>query len=304
MLLRAYLGIVATVCIWGANVVALKALLAFFGAPEMIAVRFAFAGVLLVLLSVVREGWPRWDARTWLTVIGVGLLGNALFQALFLESIERSPAGIAGLGNALAPVGVVVFGLAVGKRPTARQGLGVAVSLGGMLWLFAQTLAPGSVVTPLGMGFLVLASAVWAIYTLANRPLGAKVGALPFVAFSLALGGLPSVLIGLPPALSAQAPPLAWGGLLLSALLANVFAYLAWANGVKTLGAARTAVWQNLAPIVSLGLGAALLGERLTAGEVGAALVVLAGVGLTNWPEGAGAATGAAPLAELVEPER
>ena len=158
------------------------------------------------------------------------------------------------------------------------------VSLAGMLWLFAQTLAPGSVLSPLGLAFLGLAALAWAAYTLANRPLVARLGLLPFVGFATVIGALPFIVPVVPELGQLHAPLTIWGLALLSGLLANVFAFLAWANGARVLGAARISIWQNLAPLVAFGLGTWLLGERFTPGEVGAAGLTLAGVVVANWP--------------------
>lgn len=284
MILRAYLGVLLTVVFWGANVVAAKLLLADFTPGEVIAGRLGVAGAVLLGLCLLRSGWPRWPWRTWLRVGLVGLLGNAVFQTLFLEGIARAPAGVAGLTNAVVPVVVVLLGALLGQRPTARQGLGAGVSLAGMVLLFALTRAPGTALNPLGLGLLLLAAVVWAVYTLANRSLSEQVGLLPFVAFSLVLGSLPYLALDLPSVLTAHAPLGAWALLVLSALAANVFAYLAWANGARLLGAARTSIWQNLAPLVALVLAALLLGERLSGAVLLASGVILAGVLLTNWP--------------------
>ena len=284
MILRAYLGVILTVLFWGANAVAAKVLLGHFAPGMLIALRLGLAGVILLALSLWRHGWPRWDGRTWVQVTGVGLIGNAAFQTLFLAGVARSPAGIAGLTNAVVPVAVVLIGLGLGVRPGARQALGVLVSLAGMAWLLGQTLAPGSAVDLSGLGLLGLAALSWAAYTMLSGPLSVRLGTLPFVGFSIALGSLPYLLIELPALPSVRAPLPIWGLLAVTALAANVFAYLAWAGGVRTLGAARTTIWQNLAPLVALALGAALLGERLSAAELLAAGIILAGVILANWP--------------------
>lgn len=281
---RAYVGVILTVIIWGANVVAIKALLLHFTPADSVAGRLAVAALVLLGLNLWRHGWPRWDVRTWAQVAGAGLLGSSLFQWAFVVGVERSPAGIAGLTNSVVPVAVVLLGLALRQWPTWRQALGVAVSLGGMLLLLDLTRRPGSALDPVGLAFLVLAAVIWALYTLANRPLAARLGTLPFVAFSLALGCLPTVLPNLPHLVRTSAPPWAWGLMVACGLLANVFAFLAWADATKLLGAARTSIWQNVAPLVALGLGAALLGERLGWPVIASAAVILAGVLLTNWP--------------------
>lgn len=283
-------GVLLTVFLWGANVVALKAVLGVLNAETTNTVRVLIAGTVLVALAVRAHGWPRWDARTWLTVAGVGLLGNTLFQAFFLTGITLNPAGVAGLVNGLVPVLVLPLGLVLGQRFTRRQGLGVATAFAGLLGLLALTRVPGMSVTPGGLLWLLAAGVVWALYTLFNRPLSARLGTLPFVAFSLVLGSVPYLLYALPHLQfggeeGAGLPVFAWLGLGFSALGANVVAYLAWAGGAQVLGAARTSVWQALAPVIALALSAALLRERLPASVWGMAAVILIGATVANWPE-------------------
>lgn len=284
---RALAGVILTVALWGGNVVLLKALLVrgHLNAETINVGRFLIAGTVLVALSVRSHGWPRWDVRTWGQVAAVGLLGNTLFQAFFLTGIRANPAGVAGLVNGLVPVLVVPLGLLLGQRASGRQMGGVLIAFAGLLGLLAVTLQPGMAVTPGGFAWIIAAATVWALYTLWNRPLGERVGAIPFVAFSLALGCVPYMLWAVPHlAFPVDAPPWAWGGVALSALGANVVAYLGWANGARVLGAARTSVWNTLAPAVALCLSAALLHERLPPAVWLGAGVILAGAALANWP--------------------
>ncbi len=281
----ALLGVILTVTLWGGNIVLLKALLSHLDAQSINAGRFLVAGVVLVALAVRAHGWPRWPARTWLAVAGVGLLGNSLFQTLFLTGINLSPAGVAGLVNGVVPVLVLPLGLLLGHRVTAKQAGGVGVAFLGLLGLLLLTRQPGTPVSLAGLGWLLLAAACWALYTLFNRSLSARVGALPFVAFSLGLGCLPYLLLALPHLHVRGTPPLAWLGVLASGLGANVVAYLAWARGAQVLGAARTSVWNTLAPVIALILSALLLHEHLPLPVWLAAGVILGGAAWANWPE-------------------
>ncbi|AZI42479.1 DMT family transporter [Deinococcus psychrotolerans] len=288
MIARAYLGVILTVLIWGGNVVALKVLLDFFTRSQTIGLRLGAASLVLLGLTLLRSGWPKWSVRDWLWVVGAGLLGTTLFQNFSVIGVDRSPAGISGLANAVVPILVVLLGSLVGQRPNRLQVLGVLVSLSGMLWLLAQTLEPGSTLNLLGLGFLGLSSLTWAGYTLANRPLVARLGLLPSVTFATLVGTLPLLIPVLPTLGQLSAPPLIWGLAALSGLLSNVFAYLAWGNGIQVLGAARTSIWQNLSPLVAFGLAVWLLGERFTPGELSAGALTLMGVLVANWPQRAG----------------
>ena len=283
----ALLGVILTVFLWGANVVVLKALLGYLNAETINVGRFLIAGTLLVALALRSHGgWPRWDARTWLSVAGVGVLGNTLFQTFFLHGIALSPAGVAGVVNGMVPVLVLPLGLLFGQRFTRRQVAGVALAFCGLLGLLALTRQPGSLVNLAGMGWLLLAATAWALYTIFNRSLSARVGTLPFVAFSLALGCLPYLAYALwHVQFPADVPVGAYLGVALSALGANVIAYLAWARGAQILGAARTSVWNTLAPVIALILSALALHERLPLSVWLGAAVILAGAALANWPD-------------------
>ncbi|UQN06354.1 DMT family transporter [Deinococcus sp. QL22] len=283
---RALAGVLLTVVMWGANVVLLKALLGSTNAETINVGRFLVAGSVLMALSVRAHGWPRWDAKTWLAVAVVGFVGNTLFQAFFLTAIRANPAGVGGLVTGIVPVLVLPLGLLLGQKVTGRQAAGVAVAFAGLLGLLAVTLQPGAHVTLGGLVWVLAAAGAWASYTLFNRPLTAQLGALPFVAFSLLLGCLPYLLWAVPKLHDLnQLAPLTVLGILISALGANVLAYLAWANGANILGAARTAVWNSLAPAVALILSAAVLHERLAGAVWIAAGVILLGAALANWPE-------------------
>lgn len=283
---RALVGVLLTVVMWGANVVLLKALLGGTNAETINVGRFLIAGTVLVALSLRAHGWPRWDTKTWLAVAVVGVVGNTLFQAFFLTAIRANPAGVGGLVTGIVPVLVLPLGLLLGQKVSGQQAAGVGVAFAGLLGLLAVTLQPGAHVTLGGLGWVLAAAGAWAGYTLFNRPLTAQLGALPFVAFSLLLGCLPYLLWAVPHLHDLnQLAPLTVLGIVVSALGANVLAYLAWANGANILGAAKTAVWNTLAPAVALLLSAAVLHERLAGAVWVAAGVILLGAALANWPE-------------------
>lgn len=285
MLARAYAGVILTVIIWGGNAVLLKVLLHYVPAGVINAGRLGLSALVLVSLMLIRVGLPRLTLREWLAVGAVGLVGNSFFQLLFLAGIERSPAGISSVVPGIVPVWVALLAPLLRMPVTARQACGIALSLAGLVALAVVSSQPGVPVNPVGLALLVGAALTWAVYTLANRPLAAKLGTLPFVALSLALGGLPFVVLYADDIPRVDAPTLAWVGVAASGLFANVFAYLAWAYGVRVLGAARTSVMNNLAPVVGLLLAVTLLHERYNAPVWVAVALVLAGVVLTNWPE-------------------
>jgi len=69
-----------------------------------------------------------------------------------------------------------------------------------------------------------------------------------------------------------------WGGLIYSTLLAIVVGYYIWNNGVKKLGPARTALYNNLSPVTAMISGWLLMGENLTLVRIAGATLIVGGL--------------------------
>jgi drug/metabolite transporter (DMT)-like permease len=76
--------------------------------------------------------------------------------------------------------------------------------------------------------------------------------------------------------------PGAWGGLLYSALLSLVAAYVLWNRGVATLGAARTVVYNTIVPLLATVIAMVGLHERPGAIHIVGGALILSGVLLTG----------------------
>ena len=72
------------------------------------------------------------------------------------------------------------------------------------------------------------------------------------------------------------------GGVLFLTLVCSIVAYLLLNYAFRFLPASRVSVFINLTPIVAVASAFVLLGERLTFAQAAAAVVVVAGVWLTN----------------------
>jgi drug/metabolite transporter (DMT)-like permease len=59
-------------------------------------------------------------------------------------------------------------------------------------------------------------------------------------------------------------------------------AFVWWYEGVKALGPARTAVFNNLVPVFGVSLAALMLGEQVMTSMVAGGLLVATGVTITN----------------------
>jgi drug/metabolite transporter (DMT)-like permease len=152
----------------------------------------------------------------------------------------------------------------------------------------------GSIGGPLGLGelLLLLAVAVWTAYTLMLRSWALPLSPLRLTAWTVYTGTPLLVLAGLPQLLRTDwgaVTLVGWGGLLYSALLSLVLAYILWNGAVAVLGASRTSVYQCLVPFLTAIIAFVVLDERPGPLHVLGGLLIVTGVLLakqTTAPEG------------------
>lgn len=168
-----------------------------------------------------------------------------------------------------------------GQRPSARASAGLLLCMVG-LWLLLGTrsAALGAGVW-VGVGFALASAVLFAFGTVALRPL-AELAPLPNLAWQLALGCLPMVLIGV----VWEQPRLGEvdrAGWLLMAYMTAVpmgLCYLSWFAALRRLPPASASVATLLTPVIGVLAAAATLGEPLGARELGALALTLGGVAL------------------------
>src|SRR3989440_11221338 len=120
------LALVVAVC-WAVNFVVIAIGLEWFPPLLFAALRFgmtAFPAIFFV---------PRPDVR-WRAVVAVGVfIGVGQFGVLFVAMNTGLPAGLASVIAPLQPVFTIPLAvIALGERPSLRQGIGGSLSLGGL----------------------------------------------------------------------------------------------------------------------------------------------------------------------------
>ncbi|MCY4571380.1 MAG: EamA family transporter [Gemmatimonadetes bacterium] len=275
------LGLVLTATIWGLNFTVVKAALSEIGPLAFNALRFPCAAVavwVMVRATGRRVMPPRKD---WGVVLLLGIVGHVIFQICFIFGLDRTLTGNAALLLSTSPVWVLVISFTMGReRFNPAILIGVLATLTGMVILI--TGGPEQLGGARIGDFLVLGAAIsWAAYTVLGRRLTKRRGALQMTAWTL-WAGLPFVvLVGTPDlvrtdwsAVSLQA----WIGVVYAGVFAIGLAYLLWYRGVRIIGQNRTAVYQNLVPVVALVSAWLWLAETPTLQQLAGAGVILTGV--------------------------
>jgi drug/metabolite transporter (DMT)-like permease len=287
-----YVKLVFVTLFWGGTFIAGRIVAHALPALTAATLRFAVAAVLLLLLAWKKEGGlPRLSRQQIMATAALGLTGIFLDNKCFFGALGSMPAGRAALFVALNPI-VTALAAAVllRERLHAMKWAGIGLAFVGAAVVITRgdvLTALHDIRTSLGKGELLMVCGIssWAAYTLVGR--AALKGLTPLAATTYAaLWGLLFLVIG-------AAPDLAtlhwgaigwqvWAGLAYLGAFGTVLGFVWYYEGVKAIGASRTAVFNNLVPVFGISLAALLLGEQVLASMVAGGVLVAAGVTLTN----------------------
>jgi drug/metabolite transporter (DMT)-like permease len=277
---------------FGLSFVATKYALRGFEPLLLALLRFALAGGILWVVWRFRRG-PQRVSRGELGRLAVlGFVSLTVYFSFENLGIARTSASEAAILIATIPLFVVILNtFTVREHNTARQWAGIAPSFAGIaaLVLLGGGGAGGGSLTG---NLLVLAASLSAgVYSILARRLLVSRPALFVTTFQNVFGALFMLPLALAEAalVGVRYPtPRATGGLLFLTVVCSITAYLLLNYAFRFIPASKVAVFINLTPIVAVASAYVLLGERFTPGQAAAAVVVVAGVWVTN--SGGGAA--------------
>ena len=248
----------------------------------LMALRFGLATLGFWLVTFVRKPeFPRF--RTSLAIVALGAVVLATEVTLFFMGLHE-PGMTAGLAETLFfifPAWVVLMS-AVAHRawPQLAVLLAAAVALSGV----ALTAGDLNASAKLGVVYLLIASLLYGFYVTASGHL--LQGVNPLAASTLMTSGAGASLVLFAIVKGGQYPGSAAGWLSVATAVAiGTFAsYALLYAALERAPSPIVAILTTAEPLVAIGLGAALLGERLSVIQVlGGGLILLAVVGLLSW---------------------
>lgn len=282
--------LLVAVLFWGINISLVKLVL-----PEMPplifnGLRFVLVCVLMFLLTRLTGHPLRFQRRHWPYLMGLGLLGQTVYQLFFIFGVAKTTADNSALILATVPAWVALLDTLLGlERVSGRGWAGIGLSFVGIVLIIVGgnhevELAFGGA-TLWGDALILLATLCWSLYTVALRPMLRHYSAISVTAISAIIGAIPLILIAAPSLSVFQWGTVsAWGwlGLVFSGTCSITLAYFFWNYGIARLGSTHTSLYSNLTPLVTLLVAWLWLGETLTLWQVGGGLLALVGVALAR----------------------
>jgi drug/metabolite transporter (DMT)-like permease len=285
----AYAAAAGMTVAFGLSFVATKYALRGFEPLLLALLRFTLAGGILWVVWRLRSGGEHVSRRELGRMALLGFVSLTVYFSFENMGLARTSASEAAILMATIPLFVVILNsFTLRERTTARQWAGIALSFGGMaaLVLLGGSGAGGDSGGSLAGNLLVLAAALSAgVYSILARHLLVSRPALFVTTFQNLFGALFMLPLALAEAaLVGVRHPTggAAGGLLFLTVVCSITAYLLLNYAFRFIPVSKVAVFINLTPIVAVASAFVLLGERFTSGQAAAAVVVVAGVWLTN----------------------
>ena len=281
---QAYLLLVLTTFLWGANAVASR--LAVGEITPMVIITGRWVIVVALLWAIahrqVRAEWSVLRPYWWQIAI-LGALGFTVFNALFYGAAYHTTAVNIGLIQGIVPA-LAMLGsrLAYGTPIRPLQTVGLVVALAGVVIVASR--GDLAVLRTLdfneGDVWMVIASALYAGYTVAvrRRPpvsaltfftaiaIAALITSIPFLGYEIATG-------------AARWPtPYGYALLVFIALAPSLVAQIMYIQSIQLIGPARAGLFVNLVPVFAALLGVAILGEAFATYHALALALVIGGI--------------------------
>jgi O-acetylserine/cysteine efflux transporter len=273
---------VAVALVWGTNFVVIREVLDTLPPLTLAVLRYTLAFLPAALL-LPRPAVPWRLAAAYGALVGVGQFG-----LLYLAMRGHISPGLASL--VIQTQVFFTIGLAAwldGERPLRRQWAALALAASGLVLIGAH--ADGQATSVAGVAMVLLAACSWAAGNLVARR-AAPPDMLAFVVWSSAFAVPPLALLAWwadgPAAMARGLAAAGWGSWLAVGWQAwgnTLFGYAAWGWLLARHPAATVVPWALLVPVFGMASSALWLGEPLPAWKLGAAALVLAGLGLNLW---------------------
>lgn len=315
-LLPRLLAFAAVYLVWGSTYLGIRIAIETLPPFLMAGTRFFLAGVLLFLFARAR-GAPR---PTWTGWKATALVGTMMLfggNGLVTWAEQHIASGVAAVLVALVPLWMALFDWAFfgGPRPGRLTITGVTLGFSGVVVLMSARAGAPAAVDVAGGSVVVLASAAWAMGSLASRR--TDIPASPMLAASMQMltGGGVMLLVG---SVVGEWSRVDVAGISTRSIVA--LAYLSVFGSIVTLcayqwllrhvSAASVSTYALVNPVVAVVLGCAFAGEVLDSRTAIASLLIVtavtclyrAGRKRKRGPRQAGAPSTALGVAEPVLP--
>lgn len=251
----------------------------------LVAVRLVAAGIIMTVTSCLNSRGRKcvttiWkDKRDIFSLIMFSLFGMTACQFTYFTAIEYSNAATATVLQYTSPVFIIIFtALKVGKRPSYKELMVLLFVITGTFLLATHgsidslAISGKAVIWGIGSAFTMM------LYNLMPVRLMNKYSTIPIIGLSMLIGGIPLCIYSKPWIISGIWDFFTLGAMVLVIFAGTIFAFSAYLEGVRLIGAAKASMFGASEPLTSAVVTALFMGVVFKGMDIVGLLLILSGV--------------------------
>jgi drug/metabolite transporter (DMT)-like permease len=251
-------------------------------AVTLIAFRMLFSLPVFALVALwqMQKG-PALSKADRLRLIGLGLVGYYLSSFLDFLGLQYITVGLERLILFLTPTFVLLITAVFFRRRISKlEWAALGLSYCGIVFVFLHDLHGGAGSTAIGAAFIMGSAVAYSVYLLGSGELVRRIGSLRLVSYAMCVSSVACIaqfFVLRPASLLIQPAPVYWLSLA-NGIFCTVLPVFMTMTAVQRIGAPTASQAGMVGPISTLFLGALILGEPITAVQLGGTALVLAGI--------------------------
>ena len=188
---RSDILILVAMLLWAVNFSIVKISLREFSPFGFNGIRLFLASLILTAILVLKEGGFIFKKQIFWKLVFLGLIGNTVYQLLFIHGLHFSTASNTAIIIGLTPVFIALLSsILKHERLNVATWIGIIISFLGFYFVISRQ--PGLLkfsLGSLGGDLLVLAASMcWAVFTVLSKPLLEIMSPLKLTAITMVIG--------------------------------------------------------------------------------------------------------------------
>jgi len=282
--LAPHLALIAVQIMFGTWPVVGKVALRHISTVGLVAFRVGGASIALTLLQRQLAQLRQLPKKDLAWLAGASLLGVVWNQLLYVKGLSLTTAINATLISTTIPVCTLLISVIIGHdRLTLRRLTGIALAIGGVVYLVDPMRATFSGATMAGNLLIVANSFSYGAYIALSKNLFIRYGALNVITWIFVIACVFVLPIGFVE-FRHQSPlnlgPVVWLAIIYTILIPTVLAYYLNAWALERVSANTVAGYIYLQPLIAFGLAPIVLGERWNWRTAISCVFIFVGVGI------------------------
>jgi drug/metabolite transporter (DMT)-like permease len=279
-------GLAAVLVMWAINYIVAKVALDHIDVLTLLAFRFEIAGAVMLVIFFARgRRTPLQKRHFWLFVC-LATFGILMNQGLFITGLNYSIPSHSAIIVAFDPILILVLARAMGLESfSAGKFIGMGLAVAGIVMLEVEQGAAVHSHYLLG-DLMTLGSALgFSLYAVLAKGVTSEYDAVALNTFNCVAAAIVFLPVAIHQAVRLDWRSVAWQGwmgVLYTALVSSVLAYLTFYWALRHMDASRVAVINYLQPVLVIMLASAFLGENPSRHLLAGTALVLAGVYLAE----------------------